>query len=359
MNDRFKAKVELLKPAVLKDWERNLVLRCSAKGGPDCPKSVIIKKIKGSLECGFTDWASLEFLTKTEGLDEISPCFYGGDEKKRFFLQEDLGDSRDLADVLSKGDVDVTEKMLIKMSAQMGRLAGRTLRKSNVFTSIRRRYPEWQKIGRHCELAKWEKGLGSLKEWCQALNLKTPYTLESCLAIIADVYSNPSECLAFSHGDPAPTNNHIKGGSLRLIDFEYGAFRHAFYDITGWNVLCPLPEQWVDKMSQTFRNVLSEYIPRASDDQWYNLQWALICAYRALAMIAWIPTTILEKDRPRVGEWSMREAMLSTCLRLSQVTSGITLLKPLQDFGDMFADTLQLRWPELGDGRINWPGMKD
>ena len=49
------------------------------------------------------------------------------------------------------------------------------------------------------------------------------------------MFGEPGPFLAFTHGDPAPTNNHVAGDEVRLLDFEYGGFRHALYDITAWS----------------------------------------------------------------------------------------------------------------------------
>src|SRR5436190_1655680 len=60
----------------------------------------------------------------------------------------------------------------------------------------------------------------------------------------------------FTHGDPAPTNCLTRGGTAVLVDFEFGGFRHALYDLTAWYILCPLPEELVEEMSDGYRNEL-------------------------------------------------------------------------------------------------------
>ena len=76
----------------------------------------------------------------------------------------------------------------------------------------------------------------------------------------------------------------------------------------------------------------------------------------ALAMLSWFPIEILEEDRPWTGEWTVREALISTCLRRTYSTEGIARLRPLTGAGGMLSRTLQARWPESGDGRSRWPG---
>ncbi|MFZ8477448.1 hypothetical protein ACO1MN_14410, partial [Staphylococcus aureus] len=85
-----------------------------------------------------------------------------------------------------------------------------------------------------------------------------------------------------THGDPAPTNNLLRGNTVYLLDFEYAGYRHALYDLSGWNILCPLPKICVDLMSHQLRTVLASTCPEVEDDERYNAAWAEICTYRAM-----------------------------------------------------------------------------
>src|SRR5581483_11634345 len=106
--------------------------------------------------------------------------------------------------------------------------------------------------------------------------------------------------LAFSHGDPAPSNNHIASSGVRLADFEYAGYRHALYDITAWAILCPLPWAWVNTMEQVFRRILgaSPVWGTLVDGERYREAWAAMCAYRALAMVTWFSPDLLAQDAP-------------------------------------------------------------
>jgi thiamine kinase-like enzyme len=173
------------------------------------------------------------------------------------------------------------------------------------------------------------------------------------------VYADPGPYLAFSHGDPAPSNNHLSHDRARLVDFEYAGYRHALYDLTAWYVLCPLPDAWTAAMELVFRQSAGSDLPAAalSDDRQFRVAKATMCAYRALAMLTWFPTDLLIDDRAWTPGWSQREALLSTTLRLQRLCAGISALEPLADLGGAMAEKLGARWPELGAGELHWPGV--
>ncbi len=84
-----------------------------------------------------------------------------------------------------------------------------------------------------------------------------------------------------------------------------------------------------------------------------------MCAYRALAMLSWFPPDLLDRDRKWTPGWSQRQALISTALPAAFPAVVFQRLEPLADLGDALAEKLQLRWPELGDGELRWPGVTE
>ena len=166
--------------------------------------------------------------------------------------------------------------------------------------------------------------------------------------------ADPGAFLAYSHGDPAPSNNLIGPTGARLLDFEYGAYRHALYDVTGWYILCPLPEAWATILHDTFRRHLAGMWPLADDESAYRAAWATMCAYRALAMLSWFPYDMLDADRPWAEAWTMRGALLTAARRLGRVAEGVDGLAALATAGGRLARAAQARWPELIEGVPEW-----
>ncbi len=97
---------------------------------------------------------------------------------------------------------------------------------------------------------------------------------------------------------PAPSNNHFTASQVRLLDFEYGAFRHVLYDLAAWKILCPLPENPLDEMTAVFRAELSGAYPAIADDSFFKSEWTAICAWRALAVLTWISPAVISDNRP-------------------------------------------------------------
>src|SRR5919198_3008763 len=78
--------ISLRDPMVVATRERSLVVRCAVTGW-DGVASVVLKRNEGDDARGFTDWASLAFLSTLEAAD-VAPRFYAGDARERFFVME-------------------------------------------------------------------------------------------------------------------------------------------------------------------------------------------------------------------------------------------------------------------------------
>src|SRR5919198_1464048 len=240
--------ISLRDPTVVAARERCLVVRCAVTGW-DGVASVVLKRNEGDDERGFTDWASLAFLSTLEEATGIAPHFYAGDARERFFV------------VATSGREEIFERMRATLPGGAG-------------------------LGRRREAARWLEARKRVARWAAALDLALPHGFDVACAHIAAVYADPGPYLTFSHGDPAPSNNHIATGGVRLVDFEYAGYRHALYDITAWDTLCPLPKEWMAAMEQVFRCAVGASPLGGSflDDEQYWQAWATMCAYRALAM---------------------------------------------------------------------------
>lgn len=343
-------------PVVLKDWERSTVLRCRVQSSTLDVSSLIVKTIGVNESTGFSEWASLAYLTEIGASEGIAPAFYGGDEIGRFYVLEDLGESRSLDDLLTEDNEPTIRAALRALARPMARLVAATVGGDEQFSRIRKGLPAPDIVGREPEAARWLAGRAKIDRWLEALDVDVPAGLDGCMAHVGQVFAEPGPWLAFSHGDPAPTNNHFGNGVARLVDFEYGGFRHAMYDLSAWWVLCPLPRDWVRELNREFQAQLSSSLPAAADDRAFHEAWATMVAFRALAMLIWFPLEAVDDDRSWVDQWSVREALISTALRLHEAVMDVPDLAPAAALGEQLARAAQARWPELGDGRLHWPG---
>jgi hypothetical protein len=350
---RAGARVVLRDAQILKDRERNVVVRFRVDGASEVG-SVIVKWMKERESLGFDDWASLAYLSATAGAAGLVPRFYGGDAAARLFVMQDLGGSRSLDDVLRVGDREAAVRTLALVAAQYGRLHAATLGDAGRYERLRATLPGAPR-GRHGEAEAWLTARPALQRWLDALGVTPPPGFDAALERVAATYAEPGPFLAFTHGDPAPTNTHIAASAaadpdVRLLDFEYGGFRHALYDVTAWEVLCPLPTPAVRAMADRYRAVLAPACPAAADDELWRVGWVAMCAYRAIAMLTWLPTAALDADRPWVESWTVRQAALATVARLRGAAAPVAALAPLGDAAALIEDALRSRWRDAGEG---------
>ena len=353
-------RVALHDAELVKDWERNAVLRYCVRGAPGIA-SVIVKSIEAQASLGFTDWASLEYLSSTPAAS-LAPRFYGGDAAAGVFVMQDLGGSRSVDDLLRASSYSDAERALVALAAQYGRLHAATLGDAAAYVRVRGRLPGAPGPERRAEADRWLAGTRAMHHWLDALGCAAPPAgVDAALGRVAALYAEPGPFLAFTHGDPAPTNSHVGAMQddvhppVRLLDFEYGGFRHAAYDITAWFVLCPLPEHVVRRMVLEYRAVLAAACPAAGDDERWRDQWAGMCAYRAVALLSWLPIAALGSDRPWVESWTVRLAALTTAARLRAAVSGADTLAALRVAAARLEAAMRARWPELGEGEAVLP----
>jgi hypothetical protein len=356
--ERFGAEVAVSNATVVATRTRSVVVRCELAPHPAAPRSLIAKQHTSDDARGFSDWAGLAFLSSLAAAHGVAPRFFGGDPAARIYVMEDLGRAGTIADAVAAGDAEALRGALRSLAVTMARMvaatAGPTLELR--YEQTRGDLPGGEESNRHEEAKRWRAAWPRVAAWFDALGCPLDGEVEQAFNRVFDIYAEPGPFLAYSHGDPAPSNNHIGPDAARLLDFEYGAYRHALYDITGWYVLCPLPEAWAAEMHATFRHHLAGSWAPATDEATYRADWATICAYRALAMMSWLPLDILEADRPWAEGWTMRGALLTAATRLGRATEGVTGLTALSEAGDRLAAAARTCWLELGAGLPPWPG---
>src|ERR671933_414046 len=308
--------ISLRDPMVVATRERSLVVRCAVTGW-DGVASVVLKRNEGDDERGFTDWASLAFLSTLEEATGVAPHLYAGDVRARFFVMEDLGGSRSLEHLLDNADAATVVEALGSLATSMARLVVATSGREESFERMRATLPGGAGLGRRREAARWLEARKRVTRWAAALDIALPHC------------------------------------------FDYAGYRHALYDITAWDTLCPLPKEWMAALEQVFRRAVGAS-PSGDpfiDDEQYRQAWATMCAYRALAMLTWFSPDLLAQDGPWTPGWTRRAALVSTTLRLHQASAGVAVLEPLAELGGHMSEALRARWPELGDGALRWPGV--
>ncbi len=350
----WKGSFHLEQPLRISDRDRNQVFRCRVQGEVTLPASVIVKRIKDPLDPvrGLTDWASLAFLSQIADSCPVAPRFLGGDTERQLFVMEDLGEEGSIEHLLFSPDSSRATSMLCALACQMGTLHAATMGKEPQFERLCEDLALASVPSRFQEARQWLEGCQKFEGWCRKLAYQLPAGFEQACMQIADTFAHPGEFLAFSHGDPAPSNNYLSRGKIYLVDFEYGGYRHALYDLTGWNILCPLPKACVRLMSDSLRTVLAPVCPAAECNESYQSAWATLCTYRAMAMLSWMPFRLTEHNESWAGEWSKREAMVAALSRWEEATRGVKGLEVMAEVATQLLWHCQVLWPDIAADAI-------
>lgn len=351
---------QLEPPILVSDRDRNQVLRCHVHSEEIFPRSVIVKVIKDPLDTarGMTDWASLSFLSQIMHANSVAPGFLGGDREHQLFVMEDLGAGGSIEDIMLTHDTLRAMTMLRALARQMGLLHAATTGKEKLFQRLCEDLSLAAVPARFQEAERWLAGCQKVKDWCRELGYTPPSGFDQVCMQIAHFYAHPGDLLAFTHGDPAPTNNYLKGNEIYLVDFEYAGFRHLLYDLTGWNILCPLPKACVRQMRNELLVALASTFPALTDSQMYQSSWAMLCTYRALALLSWMPLHLIRQNEPWVGDWSKREAMMSALYRWEEATRGVKDLEVMSRMSSQLLKRSRALWPDIPIECIpQWPAF--
>ena len=326
---------------VLRRGHRNVVVRArvAVDGSP-----TLVLKLAGD-EADLAD-ADLRHMLALSGLGVV-PDVVAEHGEARGFAMVDAGDDT-LTRVLEQGTPGEVQQGLARMARAYARLhvEGRALVA---------RTEALRSGGLTRELGDWTDGLPRALEWLQ-LSDEDSRVRRALTRIVTAWYADRG-ALTLTHGDPAPSNVLFlpEGGEARLVDFEYGAARHPAYDLAAWDVLCPLPNDFVQGLTREYAAARAALgWPVSTDDDSY----VAVVAYRALALLAWLPREARERDCPWVDAWSARQAVLSTLDRLAVRCTGDTALHTLAEAAREASARWRRTWPDVTEVLPPWPALR-
>lgn len=209
-----------------------IILRCRVEpapvGGPD---RVIVKQSNSETQQLFREWANLEFLNALPETRSIVPALYGGDEDQQLLVMEDVGRADDqlIGRILDGDDPARATAALIAFQRAIGRLHAATIGRQPEFARVTVRR-DAETTSRHVVHDLTER-LEALPELLAREGLNVSRSLRREIDEYAGELRDPGPFLAFTHGDAAIGNALYRDdGSVRLIDFETGGYRHAMVD---------------------------------------------------------------------------------------------------------------------------------
>jgi hypothetical protein len=339
LSDTFGGEVRLEETEELGGSGRSNVLRCKVLEGPaEAPQSVIVKQAlawddevydpdstEGPAWRLFNDWAGLQFLTESIGDDSPTPRFYSGDKEKGIIVFEDLGSGESLDKLLLGNDSDAAEAGLIELTTALGRMHALTVGKRAEFERIRDRLgPRWQTP------TTTEGLLIGFAQGCNAVGVEMQPGIEDEMPAVAALVTDPGPFDVYTHGDPCPDNNLFVERGLKLIDFEFGDFRHALRDGVYGRIHFPtcwcvnrLPNYIMRRMEDAYRAELVVDCPDAEDDEIFYRAVVEACTYWVVGMFHSLTHRLLDED----NEWGISTVRQRLLLRLD------VLVKATEEFG--------------------------
>ena len=376
LNKKFRISFEIKSVARLsKPERRNLILRIILQSpSSNTPQSLIFKQSlheknsddeKELLGRFARDWAGLEFLSGLNIEPSITPSFYGGSEKHRFVLLEDLGAVHfSLVDSLTGKDRKAAIGALTRYIQRMGQL----------HTSAYRKTDEYNKI-----LQKLNPGAKVWQDSFDELLLKTKATLKkigiaSTLELdkeLLHVFNTMKESLNFTtyiHGDICPDNvfDDPRNDTMHVIDFEWGFVGSALLDATYLRMSMPtcwcvkaLPDDVIEPLEIIYRQELAKNIPAALDDNLYNESYVCACAYWTVILLAYGVNDVLDQERDILNtefkdphpNWKIeynvaRPRYLHRLQAFIDISSKHKQLPKLRNISEVIIKSLKIRWPD-------------
>ena len=249
----------------------------------------------------------------------------------------DAVDGRDFSAVLAAGDapaslMDRLGHTLVALLAATVDPAGDEHIRSTEADKLTERWPE---------VIRWSERLGAV----------APKGVHEAVAAIVDRFRHPP-VVAWTQGDPAPSNVLFDETAALLVDFEYAAYRHALHDLVQWWVRIPLRYDWYARLEQVVGNGLIERRVYPSFEA-FDEDHVAMAAYAALYMFTWLPIErALEEELSWAPGFDARCALLSTSNRLAARVRSTW--PALATWSERVFTALSRRWPERKVGAVRW-----
>lgn len=362
---------------------RSHVLRFSVLEGPSsAPASIVVKRPRdwgGPYDPNSTDphnparyllreWAGLLFLQQVAGDANPAPRLYGGNRQYGMVILEDLGSGVRPDQALLGDDPQLAETMLLELATQLGILHSSTIGREGEYAAA------CAAIGYHPLdddqiLPNFSQALSAT---LAVLNITPPPGLDAELRAFSAAMQQPGPFWAYTHGDPCPDNWLHGDNTLRILDFERGAFRHALRDGVYGRILFPtcwcvnrLPEHLPRAMEAAYRRALAANQPEAADDTLFGRAVVEACVYWAFDTCQWVVERPVWYAEPRVlahdRQWgisTIRQRALVRAELLAQATAEYRYLEAIGAAFQQIARVLRSHWPPAADEMPYYPAFR-
>ena len=264
----------------------------------------------------FNDWAGLQFMQQVFPDNALTPRFYAGSREQGIIISEELYPNKSLTSFLQGHDPRAAEQALLQFASSLGKMHAGTIGRQREFDLIRDTLalrvetwgwvPPWLRqelpfssffnaLDSHSR----ESGFGSyvwmvsvFKHITSKLDISSTLYAEKEIETLITSMRNPGPFLALSHHDPCFDNCLLNGSTMKFVDFENTAYRHALIDGVYARMNFPtcaavdhaIPDSIVQHMEAVYRMELIKGCPQAVDNT--NFHYAIVeaCAYWTLLL---------------------------------------------------------------------------
>ena len=342
------------------EGRRNLLLRCRDLLG-DPPATFMIKKVIADVynpgdddswdtRRFFSDWAGAEFLSGTLSAQR-TPRFFGGDRERGFFILEDLGEHRSLVEPLLEEDAVSAESALFALSRCLGAVHAGTIGRSREYAELLNTLSPHAAVVPQT-LTGFRELVEELAPQLERLGIDDGTAYAQEVEAIINAIDRPGPFFSYIHGDPCPDNVFWRGGTLHLIDFEFGGFGHALTDAAYGRMLFPscwcanrLPPDLVSNMERAYRAELVKGCPEAEDDRLFEDALVDVCGFWLLSTLGRHLVKATEQDRPW-GISTVRQRVLGRLDAFITTAEEFRLRPALRAMAARLQHTLLQAWPE-------------
>lgn len=295
----------------------------------------------------FNEWAGSAFACRLPGDGRAGPEVYGGDRLAGVLVLEDVA-GESLAAFLNGDDPVRAETALGRLARRLGDLHAASRGRQAEYAALREALgpdprPSTEEKVQYLRQAVTD-GPAALATVGITVDARFVIALQAVAASLAE----PDPFLAYTHGDACPENCCDDGTGLRLIDFEFGGFRHALLDGADWHMAFPtsphpqrLPLALADRLEAVYRQSLVRGCPEAGDEARFRRAVLDGCAYWTFN---WLRRPLTEAH-PR-----LRRRIASRTGAFVRLGAASARHRPLADVAVRIAEEIARRWPEEAEG---------
>jgi len=318
------------------------------------------------------EWASLEFLDQIATDQRYGPRLVASDRSHSFLILEDLGRRQTAQDLLLAEDAAMARRALIGMGELLGRMQAEAAGREDEFVAMQSRLGTQSPVS---DSTVDQRSHSGVFEECLALLSITPSTgFWNSLNQVEALVHDSDVFRTFIHADSGPHNFLVSNDEVRLLDFEFGTFRHGFSDVVGARLGFPqtdrvhsVPEEDARQLENAYRHQIVNAIPQVTDDAVFNEALVAAAAHWALnrwsgRWLGYFKEAMIVRNETASSDLGtdgrIRTPLFTHFQAFVELANTTRLFLPVAETLHSFMDALEVRWPDIGVSPI-YPALAE